>query len=211
VTERHEPAAPQSTLQPLTRRAKAPQIKVGAPEIQAWRVGRCAGTKIALERKGRLVVDQSASTSTGEVPMRQDSLAQRVAPFFGLLYITIGIVGFFVTGFSNFVQNTGDTLIGFHINPMHNLVHLLIGIFLIVMATRSSVAAAEGAIMGVGLFYIVAFVIGATSKNNLTILSMYGYGDLENFNHLVNGVALLTLGLVSSTQTQYRLRREGLT
>jgi hypothetical protein len=143
--------------------------------------------------------------------MRQDSLAQRVAPFFGLLYITIGILGFFVTGFSNFVQNTGDTLIGFHINPMHNLVHLLIGTFLIVMATRSSVAAAEGAIMGVGLFYVVAFVIGTVSKDNLTIISMYGYGDLENFNHLVNGVALLTLGLVSSAQTQHRLRREGLT
>jgi hypothetical protein len=143
--------------------------------------------------------------------MRQESLAQRVAPFFGLLYITIGIVGFFVTGFGNFVQNTGDTLIGFHINPMHNLVHLLIGSFLVLMATRASVAAAEGAVMGVGLFYIVAFVIGATAKDNLTIISMYGYGDLENFNHLVNGVALLSLGLVSSTQTQYRLKREGLT
>ena len=142
--------------------------------------------------------------------MRQDSLAQRVAPFFGLLYITIGILGFFVTGFSNFVQNTGDTLIGFHINPMHNLVHLLIGIFLIVMATRSSVAAAEGAIMGVGLFYVVAFVIGATSKDNLTIISMYGYGDLENFNHLVNGVALLSLGLISSAQSAARMRRQGI-
>jgi hypothetical protein len=143
--------------------------------------------------------------------MRQESLAQRVGPFFGLLYITIGVLGFFVTGFSNFVQNTGDTLIGFHINPMHNLVHLLIGSFLVLMSTRASVAAAEGAIMGVGLFYVVAFVIGATSKDHLTIISMYGYGDLENFNHLVNGVALLGLGLISSTQTQYRLRREGLT
>ena len=141
--------------------------------------------------------------------MRQDSLAQRVAPFFGLLYITIGILGFFVTGFSNFVHNTGDTLIGFHINPMHNLVHLLIGTFLIVMATRSSVAAAEGAVMGVGLFYVVAFVIGATSKDNLTIISMYGYGDLENFNHIVNGVALLTVGLLSSASTQARMKRQG--
>lgn len=134
---------------------------------------------------------------------------QRVAPFFGLLYVTIGIVGFFVTGFGNFVQNTGDTLIGFSINPMHNLVHLLIGVFLIVMATRSSVAVAEGAIMGVGLFYVVAFVIGTVAKDNLTIISMYGYGDAENFNHLVNGVALLTLGLVSSARTQARLKRQG--
>jgi hypothetical protein len=141
--------------------------------------------------------------------MRQDSLVQRVAPFFGLLYVTIGIVGFFVTGFSNFVQNTGDTLIGFHINPMHNLVHLLIGIFLIVMSTRASAAVAEGAIMGVGLFYVVAFVIGSVAKDNLTIISMYGYGDAENFNHLFNGVALLSLGLISSARTQAQLRRQG--
>jgi hypothetical protein len=142
--------------------------------------------------------------------MRQDSLVQRVAPFFGLLYITIGIVGFFVTGFDNFVQNTDEALIGFSINPMHNLVHLLIGIFLIVMATRPSVPVAEGAILGVGLFYVTAFVIGTVSKDNLTIISMYGYGDLENFNHLVNGIALLTLGLISSAQSQARMKRQGL-
>ena len=143
--------------------------------------------------------------------MRQDSLAQRVGPFFGLLYVTIGILGFFVTGFDNFVQNTGDTLIGFAINPMHNLVHLLIGAFLIIMCTRPNTAAAEGAVMGVGLFYVVAFVIGTVSKDNLTIISMYGSGDLENFNHLVNGVALLTVGLLSSASTQARTRRQGLT
>ena len=142
--------------------------------------------------------------------MRQDSLAQRVAPFFGLLYITIGIVGFFVTGFDNFLQNTNDSLIGFSINPLHNLVHLLIGIFLVVMATRPQIAVAEGAVMGVGLFYVTAFVIGAVAKDNLTIISMYGYGDLENFNHIVNGVALLTLGLVSSAQTASRMKREGI-
>jgi hypothetical protein len=142
--------------------------------------------------------------------MRQDSLAQRVAPFFGLLYITIGIVGFFVTGFDNFVQNTNETLIGFSINPMHNLVHLLIGTFLIVMATRPSVPVAEGAVLGVGLFYVTAFVIGTVAKDNLTIISMYGYGDLENFNHIVNGVALLTLGLISSAQSQSRMKRQGL-
>jgi hypothetical protein len=142
--------------------------------------------------------------------MRQDSLAQRAGPFFGLLYVTIGIIGFFVTGFDNFVQNTGDTLIGFSINPMHNLVHLLIGTFLIIMCTRPNIAAAEGAVMGVGLFYVVAFVIGTVSKDNLTIISMYGYGDLENFNHIVNGVALLTVGLLSSASTQARLRRQGI-
>jgi hypothetical protein len=142
--------------------------------------------------------------------MQGQSLAQRIGPLFGALYVGIGIAGFFVTGFDNFLQNTDEALLGFSINPMHNLVHLAIGAFLIVMSTRSSKPVAEGAILGVGLFYVVAFVIGSVSKDNLTIISMYGYTDLENYNHLVNGVSLLALGLISSVRTQVRMRQEGL-
>ena len=143
--------------------------------------------------------------------MQGESLAQRVGPFFGLLYVTIGIIGFFITGFGSFLANTGDALIGFSINPMHNLVHLLIGAFLLAMTGRAfSAPTAEGAVMGVGLFYVVAFVIGVIAPDNLTIISMTGAGDLENFNHLVNGVALLSLGLVSSGQTQARQKRQGI-
>jgi hypothetical protein len=138
------------------------------------------------------------------------SLVQTVVPIVGAFYVLIGIIGFFVTGFGNFVQNTDDKLLGFAINPFHNLVHLAIGAFLIVMATNKNKAVGEGATMGVGLFYIVAFVIGVYSADNLTILSMHGSGDLENFNHIVNGVLLLTVGLLSSGQTQATMKRQGL-
>jgi hypothetical protein len=138
------------------------------------------------------------------------SLAQKLGPLFGLFYVGIGVLGFFSTGFTNWTQNTDDTLLGFAINPFHNFVHIGVGLILIVMCTRFSAPTAEGAVMGVGLFYIVAFVIGVTAKDNLTILSMYGQDDLENLNHIVNGVALLTIGLLSSAQTQAQMKRRGL-
>lgn len=141
--------------------------------------------------------------------MSTDSIAQRFAPILGAFYVAIGVIGFFVTGFGSFLKNTDDTLIGFSINPMHNLVHLAIGVFLILMTTRFSTPVAEGAVMGVGLFYIVAFVIGVIAPDNLTIISMTGAGDLENYNHLLNGVTLLGMGLVSSGQTQAEMRRRG--
>jgi hypothetical protein len=137
-------------------------------------------------------------------------MAERLAPLIGALYITIGIIGFFVTGFGNFVQQTPDKLIGFSINPMHNLVHLAIGAFLLFMCTRGSSAIAEGAVMGVGLFYITAFVIGVIAPDNLTIISMNGAGDLENFNHIVNGILLLTIGLMSSAATQAQMKKQGI-
>jgi hypothetical protein len=130
-------------------------------------------------------------------------------PIVGAFYVLIGIIGFFITGFSNFIQNTGDALIGFSLNPFHNLVHLAIGGFLIIMS-RQSTATAEGACLGVGLFYVSAFVIGVVGESNLTIISMFGRGDLENFNHLVNGVLLLGLGLVSSAGTDAESKRTGI-
>lgn len=139
------------------------------------------------------------------------SLAGRVGPIIGGFYVAIGIVGFFVTGFDNFLANTDEALLGFSVNPMHNLVHLTIGAFLIAMTTGFSTAVAEGAMMGVGLFYVTAFVIGTTAPDNLTIISMYGAGDLENLNHIVNGILLLTIGLISSSRTQSQAKRQGLT
>ena len=99
-------------------------------------------------------------------------------------------------------------LIGFSINPFHNLVHLAIGGFLIIMS-RQGTSTAEGACLGVGLFYVTAFVIGVVGGTNLTIISMQGAGDLENFNHLVNGVLLLGVGLVSSGATEAQFQAHG--
>jgi len=139
------------------------------------------------------------------------SIAETFGPLFGLLYIGIGIVGFLVTGFDKFLANTPDAIVGFSVNPFHNVVHIAIGSFLLLMTTRFGTAVAEGVVMGTGLFYVVAFVIGVYAPDNLTIISMTGAGDLENINHLLNGVVLLSIGLVSSGQTQAKMKRQGLT
>ena len=142
--------------------------------------------------------------------MGNGNLAQKAMPLFGVLYIGIGVIGFIVTGFGNFLQNTGDYILisGLSVNPFHNLVHLAIGAFLIIMS-RQSATTAEGACLGVGIFYVAAFVIGFVGTTNLTIISMQGRGDLENFNHLLNGAVLLTIGLVSSIASEKAAQRSG--
>lgn len=143
--------------------------------------------------------------------MGNKSLAAGASLLIGAAYVAVGIVGFFITGFGNFLADTGDTLLfGFaSINPMHNLVHVLIGAFLIAM-TRFSTPSTEGALMGVGLFYITAFVIGVVAPDNLTIISMNGAGDGENLVHIVTGVTALTAGLLSSVRSDSAAKRRGL-
>jgi hypothetical protein len=142
--------------------------------------------------------------------MSGTSLAQRLMPLFGILYVAIGLIGFAVTGFSNFLQNTDDSILlsGLSVNPFHNLVHLAIGGFLLIMS-RQSTSTAEGACLGVGTFYVAAFVIGVVGGTNLTIIGMQGAGDLENFNHLINGVLLLGIGLISTSATESEAKRTG--
>jgi len=138
------------------------------------------------------------------------NLAQTLMPLFGALYVGIGIIGFAITGFSNFLQNTDGHILltGLSVNPFHNLVHIAIGGFLLIMS-RQAGTTAEGACLGVGIFYVAAFVIGFIGPNNLTIIGMQGRGDLENINHLLNGVVLLGIGLISSKATESAAARTG--
>lgn len=142
--------------------------------------------------------------------MGNKSLAAGASLLIGAAYVGVGLIGFTVTGFSNFLADTNDALLfGASINPMHNLVHVAIGAFLIVM-TRFSTAVNEGALMGVGLFYIVAFVIGVIAPDNLTIISMNGAGDGENFIHIITGVTALSAGLLSVGQSEAAAKRTGI-
>lgn len=143
--------------------------------------------------------------------MPNKSLAAGASLLIGASYVAIGIFGFFITGFGNFLADSGDKLLfGFaSINPMHNVVHILVGALLIAM-TRFSTPTTEGALMGVGLFYIVAFVIGVIAPDNLTIIAMDGAGDGENIVHIITGVTALGAGLISTAQSEAAAKRRGI-
>lgn len=142
--------------------------------------------------------------------MGNKSLAYFGALVVGGTYVAVGVIGFVYTGFSGFLADSNDKLLGFaSVNPMHNLVHVVVGAFLVAM-TRFSTPTTEGALMGVGLFYIVAFVIGVIAPDNLTIISMNGAGDGENFIHIITGVTALGAGLISVSQSEAAAKRSGL-
>lgn len=130
--------------------------------------------------------------------------AQTGAVIIGVVYLLLGLVGFAVTGFGDFVQNTNYTLLGFDLNPFHNVVHLTVGGFLLIIV-RFGRPATEGALMGGGLVYLLAAFLGFA--NSLQILSMEGAGNLDNVLHLVSGSAAFGLGLLSASRNAPAERR----
>lgn len=53
--------------------------------------------------------------------------SQLIAVVVGAAYVLAGVAGFAVTGFDEWVGPTGETLVGLGVNPLHNVVHLVIG------------------------------------------------------------------------------------
>jgi hypothetical protein len=74
-----------------------------------------------------------ASTRTGS-----RSVNSTVAAVFGAVYTLVGIAGFFVS--ETFAATDDNTLLGFEVNHLHNIVHLLIGLALLGASRRTETA-----------------------------------------------------------------------
>lgn len=113
---------------------------------------------------------------------------------FGLVYVLVGVVGFFLTGFSGFAASTGPSMLGLMINPLHNLVHILVGAVLI-GGGLAAVAVSKLINTGVGAVYFLVFAIGLAlqgSTANFLALNLADHGL-----HLVSAILLATVGIVA--------------
>lgn len=124
----------------------------------------------------------TARTRSAPAPLQPSQIATLVL---GLLFLAVGIVGFIITGFDNFADHTGDTLLGFEINGMHNTVHLVLGLLGVVLWRRVDTSLAFGLISGIG--YAAALIYGLFALNeSWDVLSL---NTADNWLHLGLGLA----------------------
>lgn len=115
-------------------------------------------------------------------------LVQQAALVFGAVYLLVGLVGFAVTGLSG----EGDLLI-FAVNPLHNVVHVVIGVA--ALASFRTPGAASTALTIIGAALGLVTVLGLLGV--LGVLGMHdGIAEPDNFLHLASAVAALLIGLL---------------
>jgi len=133
-----------------------------------------------------------AATAGNNVAGRGRTVPEILALAFGAIYLLIGIIGFFITGFDDFFGHTDKTLLGFEINGMHNVVHLVIGIAGLALARTLAGARSYGWLLAVG--YGAAFVYGlfATDKD-WDFLSL---NWADNILHLATALVGLVIALL---------------
>jgi hypothetical protein len=121
-----------------------------------------------------------------------------VGGIFGAVYLLVGIAGFVVSSGADFAGSEGGMLLLFEVNPLHNIVHLLIGAVLLGAAT-SSVRAAKAANTGVGAVYLLVGLLGLfLVGSSANILALNG---ADNVLHVGSAVLLLGAGLAGDRTT----------
>jgi hypothetical protein len=116
-----------------------------------------------------------------------------LATVFGIVYVLIGIAGFFVTSGVGFFDTPGGLLLGiFEVNIFHNVAHLLIGAALLV-AGLSGVRPAKTVNAVVGTAYLLLGIVGLFIVGSaFNILAING---ADNVLHFGSAVLLLAVGL----------------
>src|SRR3989344_5913236 len=113
------------------------------------------------------------------------TMAKTLATVFGVVFVIVWLLGF-----------VGNPLVGegalFHTNLMHDLVHLIIGIVLLVVAFM----AAEQSALTLKIFgavYLIVAVLGFFMTS--PILGLIEVNGADQWLHLVLGVVLVAAGV----------------
>jgi uncharacterized membrane protein YuzA (DUF378 family) len=118
---------------------------------------------------------------------------QTLALIIGIVYLLVGILGFFVTGFDNFtVHDHSQTLLGFAINPLHNIVHVIIGLAGILLWRTRNAARLYGWLLGIG--YGATAVYGFLVVNNPDA-DILNINHADNWLHVVSALAGFAIAL----------------
>ena len=134
--------------------------------------------------------------------MRDRSPAQSIAALFGVVFLLVGVLGF-VPGITTHYgdmsfagHDSSAKLLGvFQVSILHNIVHLLFGVAGIAMA--KTWGGARMYLIGGGVIYLVLWIYGLLVDKGGSA-NFVPVNTADNWLHLVLGVALLGLGLVTT-------------
>ena len=118
---------------------------------------------------------------------------QLLALVFGAVYLLVGIVGFFVTGFDDFAGNSQhEMLLFFMINPLHNIVHIVIGVAGLLLARTLAGARTYGWLLAVlyGALFIYGLIASGKSWDFLNI------NAADNVLHIATALVGLVIALM---------------
>ena len=119
---------------------------------------------------------------------------QKLAGVFGVIFIVVAVLGFITPGgMAMAMDPNGGVLLGmFPVNLLHNIVHLLFGIW--GLAASRSWSGSKSFFTIAGFIYVVLTCVGFLSPSGFGLVPL---GGADIWLHAVLAIAMLGIGLTA--------------
>lgn len=139
------------------------------------------------------MIAPSRAARGGRGKPREGSLPQAVAVLTGVVFVLIGALGFLATGFDDFAAHAPDKrLFGLALNPLQNVVHLLVGVLGLVLSARLAFARCCGWLLAASLGALFVFGLAVADQPQLNVFNV---NWADNWLHLVAALGGLVAAL----------------
>jgi len=113
-------------------------------------------------------------------------MTKNIATVLGVIFLIVGLLGFAV-----------PELMGMHLSPAHNLIHLVSGALALYFGLKGTPAAARSFCIVFGVFYGLLGVVGFFLPDRMLTLipNQLMLGPADHIIHVLLGVVFLAAGL----------------
>jgi hypothetical protein len=118
-------------------------------------------------------------------------MAKTIATILGVVFILVGLVGFAAPG-----------LLGAHLSPAHNVIHLVSGAIALYLGLKGSLSATKMFCLIFGAVYlllgVVGFAVGTGADRMFQVIAgTLELGTMDHIIHVVLGLIFLVGGLMT--------------
>ena len=115
-------------------------------------------------------------------------MAKTICKILGVVFLLVGVAGF-----------ANQHLLGAHLTPAHNVVHILSGVVTLYFGFAGSLSGAKGFCLVFGVVYLALGVLGLALGHDpdrtWTVLNTLEFGTRDHGIHCLLGILFLAGGL----------------
>ena len=118
-------------------------------------------------------------------------MAKTVCKILGVVFVLVGVCGFAAPG-----------LLGAHLSPAHNLVHIVSGIIALYFGFAGSLSGAKTFSLVFGVVYLALGILGlalGTGEERMWMVGPLHFGKSDHGIHVLLGIIFLAGGLFTKT------------